>query len=89
MHSLGYGTPVITHGDLDYQMPEVESVIPGVTGDFFRRNDVSDLSDKLLQWSKRPRTSAERQNCIAIVESTYSPRSQLAAIETALSSPRT
>ena len=40
MHALVYGTPVITHDDLDNQKPEFEAIQPGVTGALFRRGDV-------------------------------------------------
>lgn len=34
MHSMVFGTPVITHNDFKWQMPEFEAIEPGKTGDF-------------------------------------------------------
>ena len=45
IHALAYGTPVITHDDLDRQMPEVEVISEGLTGAFFKHGDVADLAE--------------------------------------------
>ena len=50
MHALIYGTPVITHDDLDHQKPEFEAIQPGITGDFFRRGDPADLANTIRGW---------------------------------------
>ena len=50
IHSLSFGCPVITHGDFPHQMPEFEAISPGVTGDFFERDNTNDLKDKLKKW---------------------------------------
>lgn len=84
MHSLAYGTPVITHGCFEEQMPEFEAVRPGVTGDFFRQDDAVDLARVIGIWLDRPRTAAERLACVNIIESCYTPRRQVELIEAAL-----
>lgn len=43
MHSMMFGCPVITHNNFNWQMPEYEAIKPGITGDFFKMDDVSDL----------------------------------------------
>ena len=50
IHSLTFGCPVITHGNLPYQMPEFEAIKPGITGDFFQQDDVDDLKGKVKKW---------------------------------------
>ena len=50
IHSMSYGCPVITHDCFKKQMPEFESIIPGLTGDFFKYGDVSDLAQKIHDW---------------------------------------
>lgn len=50
IHSLTFGCPIITHGDFPYQGPEFEAIKPGITGDFFKRNDTDDLKQKMLPW---------------------------------------
>jgi glycosyltransferase involved in cell wall biosynthesis len=84
MHSLAYGTPVITHGEFSEQMPEFEAVTPSVTGDFFRQGDVADLAETISKWIRRPRDAEERRQCIAVIESRYTPERQVAFIEAAL-----
>ncbi len=50
IHALTYGTPVITNDNFDTQMPEFEAIQPGLTGDFFKENDVNDLSLTIERW---------------------------------------
>ncbi len=86
MHSLAYGTPIITHGNLDLQMPESEALIPDRTGDFFEPDSAEDLARVLRKWANRPRSAQERQDCIDVIESKYCPEVQCRLIEAALSS---
>lgn len=50
IHALTFGCPVITHNDYPYQGPEFEAITPGVTGDFFSRDNVEELSKKIKTW---------------------------------------
>lgn len=47
VHSLAYGVPVVTGDDWSTQGPEVEGIIPGVTGDFFEAGNVDSLVEVL------------------------------------------
>jgi glycosyltransferase involved in cell wall biosynthesis len=88
MHSLAYGTPVITHSDMDAQRPEVEAVIHGKTGLLFRRDDVHDLADKIQElfriYSVPEKRNEIRANCIRIIEQHFTPSYQKTRIEQAL-----
>jgi len=84
MHSLAYGTPVITHGDPDFQMPEYEAIRPGVTGEFFARGDAASMAQALLRRLVRPRRREERQIAIGDIEQCYTPEAQCRAIERAI-----
>lgn len=87
MHSLSYGTPVITHGDLDQQMPEVEAIVPGVTGDFFQADNSVDLARKIKAWIETPRSRKElRRSCRQVMIERYTPESQRTRIEHAIES---
>jgi hypothetical protein len=68
---------VITHGDLDRQNPEVEAIIEGRTGGFFRRGDAIDLARVIRTWvtGSRPRDQV-RRDCIDVIERFYNPRKQ-------------
>lgn len=52
IHSLSYGTPVITNNNFGIQMPEFEAVENGVTGSFFQDGNVADLAEKINQWTQ-------------------------------------
>lgn len=85
IHSLSYGTPAITHGDLDQQMPEVEAILPGTTGDFFKRGDADDLARRIEAWlrSGKDRT-AVRKACYDMIAGNWNPRQQRILIEAAI-----
>ena len=50
IHSLSYGTPVVTNDNFDAQMPEYEAIQPGLTGSFFCENDVNSLAHAIEDW---------------------------------------
>ena len=47
LHSLIYGTPVITHDNFSKQMPEFEAICPGVSGEFYKYGNLDDLCSKI------------------------------------------
>lgn len=87
IHSLAYGTPIITHDDMDSQMPEAEAVIPGETGFYYRKGDVDSLvrsiNETLLQL---PRSETTRRKCMSIVDKYYNPRRMQRVFDEAVSS---
>lgn len=78
MHSLAYGTPVITHDEKSWQMPEFEAIIPGVNGDFFIRGSVSDLTSKICALLDRTVSDrgAVRAACCEVIDRKYNPKYQ-------------
>lgn len=52
IHSLTYGTPVLTHDNFNFQMPEAEAIEENVSGVFFRIDSKSDLSEKIKRFKK-------------------------------------
>lgn len=60
IHSLSFGTPVVSNDNFDEQMPEFESIIPNQTGSFFKENDVEDLANHIYRWVTV--SNNERQN---------------------------
>ncbi|NBC37650.1 glycosyltransferase [Novosphingobium sp. FSY-8] len=85
MHALAYGTPVVTHSDLDRQMPEVEAVIEGQSGAFFPYGSVSGLADaisRLLAW---PMTVGQRREaCRGALIGRFTPQVQRELIDDAV-----
>jgi len=86
MHSMAYGTPVITHDDPFDQGPEFEAIIPGKTGASFRRGDVEDLAQVVGQFTReRWPDDNVRRDCHEMIERLWNPRQQRRVIEHALS----
>jgi glycosyltransferase involved in cell wall biosynthesis len=50
VESVSNMTPIITHDDFTNQMPEIEIIEEGVTGSFFKRDDISSLHNKVEFW---------------------------------------
>lgn len=85
MHSMMYGTPAVTHGNLDQQMPEVEAIVEGRTGAFFRQGDAQDLARAIAAWLRggRDRT-AVRRACREVIHRSWNPANQARIIEDAI-----
>ena len=81
IHSLTYGTPVITHDNLLAQAPESEAVVEGATGSYFRENDFGSLADKITYYtllSGDPASRSDlREECRKMVETKYNPLIQM------------
>ncbi len=84
IHSLMYGTPVVTHGDMDRQMPEAEAIIAGVTGGFFEHGDAEALADALQHW-RGADGPALHARCRDVIASRYNPQTQAEIIDSVVS----
>lgn len=85
IHSLTYGVPAITHGDLDEQMPEVEAIEHGVTGAFFIRNDSDSLAATISQWFACLPSKAEVEAaCERVISDKFNPNAQTRLIDAAV-----
>ena len=85
IHSLAYGTPVITHSDHEAQGPEWEAIRPGHTGDFFQRDNTTELAHVIRRWTAGPPPDADqRRACWQIIERYYNPDFQRRAIDRAV-----
>ena len=77
IHSLGYGTPVITHCNFEEQMPEFEAIEGGITGDFFEQDNITDLVLKIQSWLSHHSDRVEVQKkCYNIIDTLYNPQFQ-------------
>jgi len=78
IHSLMYGTPVITNNDFSHQMPEFESITPGLSGDFFITNDLESLGNTIYNWVRANFDRLEvRHNCFRVIDTKYNPKCQI------------
>jgi glycosyltransferase involved in cell wall biosynthesis len=65
LNSLAFGLPVITHDDLNTQMPEIAALVDGENGALFKANDADDLARKILEVVSDP-VARERMSLNAI-----------------------
>ncbi|MFT3780859.1 MAG: glycosyltransferase [Nibricoccus sp.] len=85
IHSLSYGTPVVTNDDLDNQMPEAEAIVPGENGLLFKAGDANSLADAIMGiLSRLPRGEHTHQQCRRIIDSCYNPDRMSAAFDAAV-----
>lgn len=79
IHSLTYGCPVITHDYYPNQGPEFEAIKQGITGDFFRENDINDLTIKINNWLVQHHVYNDkfRNECYKIIDEKYNPYYQI------------
>ncbi len=76
MHSLNYGTPVITHDSFEFQMPEYEAITDNVTGSFFEYNSAESLAKEILVWTKKVKDEDTIKACHDVIDRLYNPRTQ-------------
>ncbi len=85
MHSLAYGTPVITHDDEMFQSPEWEIILPGSNGGFFRRGDARDLARAIREWTESEFTTDDtRRRCHRMLDRIYNADFQRRAFDWAV-----
>lgn len=83
IHSMMYGTPVITHGNFENQMPEYESVVPGRTGDLFEENNLQNLVEQIAKYLNQVETKRQvfRKECYKMVDNYYNPDFQITLLK--------
>lgn len=85
MHALAYGTPVVTHGDFDRQMPEFEAVIENESGVFFKYGDHRDLANKIFEFLPKIKVyDSIRANCRNSLIGRFTPEDQARLIDEAI-----
>lgn len=84
IHSLVYGTPVITHDSEKFQMPEYEAVVDGVTGGLYEFNSLDSLFLKVKEWLIKDNLQEIKDNCFKMINDYYNPKIQVKLINTAI-----
>ena len=85
IHSLGYGVPVCTHDNYEFQNPEVESIIDGESGVLFGYGNYSDMILKLKEYILSGRSKKESQAaCFKMIDNYYNPSNQAECIKNAV-----
>lgn len=78
IHSLSFGTPVITHDNYCEQMPEFEAIKSGITGLFFKQNSIQDLQKIIIKGLSEFKNKDETfKNCTRVIDTYYNPNYQI------------
>lgn len=85
IHSMMYGTPVLSHDDVSLQMPEFETIKQGETGLLFNEDDVEDMASNIKKWiinfSDR---EAVRNKCFGVIDDYYNPYYSIGVMKRAI-----
>lgn len=83
MHTMVFGTPVLTHDDFSHQMPEFEAIHEGETGSFFKINDVESLAEGISKWfiEKGDKREEVRRACMKEIDENWTPHFQIEVIK--------
>ena len=81
IHSLSYGTPVLTHNNFKNQMPEHESIICNFNGCFHKENDSLSIVEKVQEWFSLYHNKFSRNEIRQKLIEKYNPIVQLQIFE--------
>lgn len=82
IHSLMYGTPVLTHNHFPNQGPEFEAIIDGITGCFYKFNNQKSLEESISMWIFNDKDREQiRHNCYEIIDNHYNPYFQIQVLK--------
>lgn len=82
MHTMVFGTPVISHNNFPWQMPEFEAIQPGLTGDFFEMDNVESLVETINKWFDTAKDrETVRQACYKEIDTQWTPQFQIEVLK--------
>lgn len=86
IHAMMFGTPVISHNDFQWQMPEFEAIIAWKTGAFFKRNDKTSLVSVIENWFSinGDNREAVRKECYREIDNQWNPYYQIEVLKSQL-----
>lgn len=85
MHALMFGTPVISHSLFEKQMPEVESIVEGITGMLHKFDDTEDIARCLIEFPKIFCDKKKiRADCYQVIDKLYNPTNQIKVLADAV-----
>lgn len=92
MHSLVYGTPVITHDNPEKQGPEFEAIVDGKSGMFYPEGSVGGLIETIKTWltlAEQRGRDAIRRDCQEVIDKYYNPHVQIETLNAAVTGSKT
>jgi glycosyltransferase involved in cell wall biosynthesis len=86
IHSLMYGTPLLTHDSFPNQGPEVEAIESGINGCFFKENDPVNLKESIVLWLKKHPKKEDNliKMCFEKIDMYYNPNYQIKILKEVL-----
>lgn len=82
IHSLMFGTPVVSHNCFKYQGPEFEAIIPSRTGDLYEYGSVEALGDCISKWFKEhDNREVVRRDCYNEIDINWNPYYQMKVVK--------
>ncbi len=78
LHSMMYGTPVLSNDNDNTQMPEYETIVSGKTGDLYKYNDFDDFCVKIVNWlNANHNRDLIRGYCYAMINDKWNSNNQM------------
>ena len=84
VHSICYGTPVLTHNNFSNQMPEHELIINKFNGLFHYENDIASITEKINEWFLNHHNKHSREEIRKTALMNYNPKKQVQIFESVL-----
>lgn len=84
IHAMTYGCPVIAHDTFSKQGPEFEAIEPGITGDFFEKDNVASLAEKIKVWISSKDKEEVKKSCFNVIDRKYNPGYQIKILKNAI-----
>lgn len=86
IHAMTFGVPVISHDRFTTQGPEFEVIKSGLTGAFFKHNNVNSLAEVINFWFTSHQNEREqvRINCYKEIDEGWTPQYQVDIIKHAI-----
>lgn len=90
MHTMVFGTPVLTHDNFIMQMPEFEAIRPNKTGNFFEYGNIQSLANMIEKWnaySQKHRKSIQ-EACYKEIDLYWTPEYQIQILTNSIESEK-
>ena len=82
IHSLVFGTPVLTHNNFPYQMPDFEAIREGETGCYFEYDNVQSLAIEINKWFDiSTNRDTVRKVCMDEIDNYWNPTYQIEVLK--------
>lgn len=82
IHSMTYGTPVITHNDFSNQGPEFEAIKTNETGMFYEYSNCNSLEESITRWFELANDrEIVRMKCYEVIDKKYNPYHQITLLK--------